>query len=119
MPVSGGNAIPKSVDDVSKSYIDMVDEKLDNFIDFMLNNKSNILYFCNAGKDRTGVISAILLWKSGMNIEYIVEDYMKSKLNLKDMLESFAQQNRDVDINIITPHERYIREFLKWLEKRN
>ncbi len=113
MPVTGGNAIPESVEDVSLSYVAMVDEQLNNTIDFMLNNQSNILYFCNAGKDRTGVVSAILLWKSGMSIEYIIEDYMKSKTNLGEMLESFARQNPEVDINVITPHERYMREFME------
>lgn len=114
MPVTGGNAIPKSVDDVSKSYIQMVDVKLCEIVNFMMNANSNVLYFCNAGKDRTGVISAILLWKAGMKVEYIIDDYMKSKPNLKDMLENYAKQNPEVDINVITPNERYIKEFLEW-----
>lgn len=114
MPVAGGNAIPKSVDEVSKSYIEMVDEQLCDTVHFMMNVNSNVLYFCNAGKDRTGVISAILLWKSGMSVEYIIDDYMKSKWNLKEMLEMYAKQNQEIDINVITPHERYIRDFLEW-----
>lgn len=114
MPVTGGNAVPSSVDDVSKSYVGMVDTQLYNTIDFILGIKSNVLYFCNAGKDRTGVVSAILLYKLGMNFDYIVDDYMKSKTNLKSMLESFAKQNPTVNIDVITPHERYIEEFLEW-----
>lgn len=114
MPVTGGSAIPKSDDEVSKSYVQMVDIKLCEIVNFMMNVNSNVLYFCNAGKDRTGVISAILLWKSGKNVEYIIDDYMKSKSNLKDMLENYAKQNLEVDINVITPHERYIKEFLEW-----
>lgn len=39
---------------------------------------------------------------------------MKSKLNLRDVLESYARQFPDVNIDIITPHERYITEFLEW-----
>ena len=113
MSVTGGNAIPESVDKVSQSYISMVDDKLNDTIDFMLNCNENVLYFCNAGKDRTGVVSAILLWKSGMSLEYIIEDYMKSKSNLKEMLDAFAKQNSEIDINVITPHERYIREFME------
>ena len=114
MPVTGGNAIPKSVDDVSKSYIHMVDEQLHNTIEFIWNANSNVLYFCNAGKDRTGVVSAILLCKAGMSLKYIINDYMKSKLNLKNMLEAFAKQNPEIDINVITPQERYMKEFLEW-----
>ena len=45
---------------------------------------------------------------------YIIDDYMKSKENLKDMLENFASQNPLVDIAIITPCERYMKEFMEW-----
>lgn len=118
MSVTGGNKIPKSVDDVSKSYIKMADNRMDEIVEVILNTWGNVLYFCSAGKDRTGVLSAILLYRLGMSREYIVEDYMKSKENLKDMLEEYAKGNPDVDIEVITPHERYIEEFLDWYEAR-
>lgn len=114
MPVTGGNVIPNSIDDVSKSYISMMDSNLCSTIDFILNSKSNVLYFCNAGKDRTGIVSAILLYRLGMDCEYIIDDYLKSEFNLKAMLQSFSKENPEVDINIITPSKRYIKEFLEW-----
>ncbi|MBO5426071.1 MAG: tyrosine-protein phosphatase [Lachnospiraceae bacterium] len=117
MPVTGGNRIPKSVDDVSKSYINMVDDNMMQIIDTIINAKTNVLYFCNAGKDRTGVVSAILLRRFGMNDEYIINDYMKSKDNLVGLLENFVRQYPDVDINVITPQERYMRELLEWLSR--
>lgn len=114
MPVTGGNAVPQTVQDVSKSYINMVDAQLYQTIEFICNAKSNVLYFCNAGKDRTGVVSAILLYRAGMSLDYIVEDYMKSAINLKSMLETYAKQNPEIDVNVITPQERYMKEFLEW-----
>lgn len=121
MPVTGGNAVPESVDDVSRSYIKMADEYMDEIIDAIMSSETNVLYFCNAGKDRTGVVSAILLHRMGFSREYIINDYMESGINLKDMLETYAVQYPDADIDIITPHERYIREFLDWirLEEQN
>lgn len=111
--------MPESVDDVSSSYIKMVDEQMDKIIDLILTAETNVLYFCNAGKDRTGVVSAILLEKIGMSEEYIIHDYMESKANLKDMIEAYVKQFPDVDIDIITPQERYMREFLeKYTEGR-
>ena len=117
MPVTGGNTVPKSVDDVSKSHIKMVDEQMGRCIHTIMTADSNVLYFCNAGKDRTGVVSAILLHKLGMSREYIIKDYLKSKANLKDMLESFARQFSNINIDIITPQERYMNEFLEWLKE--
>ena len=118
MPVTGGNIVPESVDDVSKSYIKMVDAQMRKIIDTIWNAKTNVLYFCNAGKDRTGVVSALLLYKIGMSRDYIVNDYMESKSNLKDMLEAYAAQYPNVDIDVITPHERYICEFISDFERR-
>lgn len=106
MPVTGGNVVPKSADDVSKSYIAMVDSQMKAIITAICEAGTNVLYFCNAGKDRTGVVSAILLAQAGMNEEYIVGDYMKSKENLLPMLEEFAKQCPQIDIRVITPHER-------------
>lgn len=119
MPVTGGNTIPQSVDDVSKSYIKMVDENMAQIISTIMESDTNVLYFCNAGKDRTGVVSAILLHKLGMAQEYIINDYMKSKENLKNMLDAYAKAFPDVDIDVITPHERYMKEFLEWYCDRN
>lgn len=112
IPVTGGNAIPKSVDDVSKSYINMIDDTFWEIINTIENASENVLYFCNAGKDRTGVVSAVLLSRMGANREEIINDYMQSKENLKKMLAEFANANKDIDINIITPNEKYISELL-------
>lgn len=114
MPVTGGDRIPDSADEVSKAYIQMVDTKLYETIDFIQTASTNVLYFCNAGKDRTGVVSAILLCNAGASESYIVDDYMKSKDNLRNMLKSYTIQNPKIDINIITPKEKYIRDFLHW-----
>ena len=118
--ITGGDKVPLHTDDVSKSYIEMVDANFCDMIEFMLNVKSNVLYFCNAGKDRTGVVSAVLLYKLGMPSGYIVDDYLKTKVNLESLLIEFARQNPTIDIDVITPHKRYIEEFLKWyIDKEN
>lgn len=114
MPVTGGSEIPPSVKDVSGSYIRMVDAQMEKIIDLIWNAPSNVLYFCNAGKDRTGVVSAILLCKAGMSREYIIRDYLESRDNLKSVLDSFARQFPEIDRAVITPHLRYIQEFLDW-----
>ena len=116
--VRGGDIVPKSTNNVSKSYVSMVDEKFDEMIEFLLTTPSNVLYFCNAGKDRTGVVSAVLLHKLGYSKEYIVNDYLESKTNLAEFLKAYASQNPGGDINVITPNKRYIEDFLDWYVNR-
>ncbi len=115
IPVTGGNAIPATPDDVSKSYIRMADDNMDKIIETILSAETNVMYFCNAGKDRTGVVSAILLHKLGYEREYIINDYLKSAENLREMLEEFSLFHPDIK-EIITPNRRYMLEFLDWLE---
>ena len=63
MPVKGGNSVPASPNEVVLSYINMVDDTMDNIVNTIINADTNVMYFCNAGKDRTGVVTAIILSK--------------------------------------------------------
>jgi len=117
MPVTGGNVIPGAPDQVSAAYIRMVDEQMQKIIDTIWYAESNVLYFCSAGKDRTGVVSALLLIRAGANQQEIIEDYLESTDNLKDLLHMFARNHPEVDINVITPQKRYMEEFLAHFER--
>lgn len=117
LPVTGGNAIPPHASAVSQSYAAMADSQMERIIGTILDAPTNVLYFCNAGKDRTGVVSAILLQKMGFPDSYIVADYMASKENLRPMLEAYATAFPQIDIQIITPQPRYIEEFLAWYQE--
>lgn len=114
MPVTGGDKLPDSAEKVSQSNIDMADRQMEKIILKILSAKTNVLFFCNAGKDRTGVVSAILLWMMGISREYIVKDYLQSAVNLRKMLQDFVQQHPQTDPEIITPEPEYINEFLDW-----
>ncbi|MBO7293307.1 MAG: tyrosine-protein phosphatase, partial [Clostridia bacterium] len=104
--------LPASPDEVSASYIAMVDETLRDIVGLLLTAKTGVLYFCRAGKDRTGVVSALLLRRLGMPRDYIVRDYMESGSNLAPLLLEYARQSPDVDLEVITPKRRYIADFL-------
>ena len=116
MPVTGGSETPKSPDEVASVYLGMLDEQMDKIIQTIMNAKSNVLYFCGAGKDRTGVVSAIILKKMGFDDQTIIDDYMKTKENLLDFLIDYVKEHPQVDINIIIPNEKNIRKILDTLE---
>lgn len=112
IPVTGGGDTPKSREHLYEVYRGMVDAQMDAILETILNAASNVMYFCTAGKDRTGVVSALLLKRLGISEEVIVEDYMKSKDNLLDMLTSYVKNHPEVDIDIIIPQEENIRQVL-------
>lgn len=115
LPVTGGNVVPKSTAEVTLSYINMVDDTMEEIVSTIINADTNVIYFCNAGKDRTGVVSAIILSKLGYDEKYIIDDYLISGENLKNDLDSYAQSIPEIDINVITPRAEYMKEFLEWL----
>ncbi|MBD5491367.1 MAG: tyrosine-protein phosphatase [Lachnospiraceae bacterium] len=113
LPVTGGGDTPKSLEHLHIVYRQMVDEKMEKIIDIIMNAESNVMYFCTAGKDRTGVVSAIILKRLGFSDEVIIDDYMKSKDNLMDMLTEYVSVHPEVDIEIITPHRENMERLLK------
>lgn len=113
--VTGGGDTPKSLEHLYTIYSQMVDEKMDKIVDTIMSAKSNVLYFCTAGKDRTGVVSAIILKRLGFSDEVIINDYMESKDNLMDMLKAHVSTHPEVDMEIIIPHRKNMEQLLKQL----
>lgn len=112
LPVTGGGDTPKSLEHLKIVYSQMVDEQMEIIVDTIMNAKTNVLYFCAAGKDRTGVVSAIILKRLGFDDEIIIDDYMKSKENLMDMLVSYVKIHPEVDLEIIIPHRENLEAIL-------
>ena len=116
LPVTGGGDTPQSPEAVTETYLGMLDEQMDKIISTIMNAKSNVMYFCGAGKDRTGVVSAIILKKLGYSDQVIVDDYMETKDNLIGFLTAYVKEHPEVDINIIIPNENNIKRVLKELQ---
>ena len=85
LPVTGGNAVPASPEEVAASYLRMLDERMEEILACILGAKTGVLYFCSAGKDRTGVVSALLLERLGYERAYILDDYLRSGAALRAM----------------------------------
>lgn len=113
LPVTGGGDTPKSIEHLHTVYRQMIDGKMEKIVDTIMNAESNVMYFCTAGKDRTGVVSAVILKRLGFSDEVIIDDYMKSKDNLRDMLEAYVSVHPEVDIEIIIPRRENMERLLK------
>lgn len=79
LPVTGGGDTPKSREHLKVVYSQMVDEQMEIIVDTIMNAKTNVLYFCTAGKDRTGVVSAIILKRLGFDDEIINDNIRRIK----------------------------------------
>lgn len=115
LPVTGGGGTPASLAHLYMVYRQMLDETMEEIIDTIMNAGSNVLYFCTAGKDRTGVVSAVILNRLGFSDEAIIDDYMESGDNLMDMLTAYADAHPEVDLEVIVPHRRNMEQLLEFL----
>lgn len=56
-----------------------------------------VLYHCAVGKDRTGMISALLLGLAGVPVEVIAEDYAETTQHIVELVENWRQWTIDND----------------------
>lgn len=110
-----GREIPPSCEAVPISYFTMLNAK-ENIRDIfkILKKGEKVLYYCNAGKDRTGVVTALILKTLGVDIENIASDYILTKEFMKDVLKhnTFTEEV----LKIITPRKENIYKFFEYLE---
>lgn len=118
LPVTGGDTIPTSREHLYTLYRQMVDGQMERILDTILNAKSNVMYFCTAGKDRTGVVSALLLKRLGFSDQVIIDDYMESKDNLMDLFTAYASAHPEVDMEVLVPRRENMKRLLKWLSEK-
>lgn len=112
LPVTGGGDTPRSREHLHQVYAGMADGQMERILDVIFRAETRVLYFCTAGKDRTGVVSALLMKGLGCPDDEIIADYMQSGENLMDMLVSYAAANPRVDLEIIVPQEENMKRFL-------
>jgi protein-tyrosine phosphatase len=89
--------IRKASDDFKMSmlYIDILERCGDAVRAFFAHcatvGSGRVLFHCSAGKDRTGVLSALLLKLAGVPDESIVEEYALTESNLKAFLSQLIE----------------------------
>lgn len=115
LPVTGGGDTPKTPEDVGRVYLGMLDGQMDRIISTILEAPGGVLYFCGAGKDRTGVVTAVLLKKLGLDDQSIIDDFMETKANLMGFLTDYVNKHPEVDLRIIVPNEENIKKVLRVL----
>ena len=119
IPIKEGSQIPKTLDNVPLTYMEIASSKnIKNIFEKIANSKNGVMFYCNAGKDRSGVVTAIIYMLCEVLENEIVDDYMLSKNNLKDLFEKIKYNNENIDINIIIPKESYILIFMKMFQEK-
>lgn len=93
---SGGGKLGETID-WGEKYIELL-EGAKNWVSdtlrIMAGAQGAVIYNCTTGKDRSGVISALLLGLAGVAEPDIIADYTVSELYLKDVYEKLLSEYR-------------------------
>lgn len=119
--IYGGRKVPDSPKKVPISYMQMLEGKNSIYHIFkeLAKAEHGIIYFCNAGKDRTGVITALILMTLGVKKDDIIADYILSKDYLENRLNELSKKFKDKNMKkIITPRAEYMEQFLEYFEQK-
>ena len=118
-PIIEGSGIPESVEKVPVSYLAIAQaEHMQKVFRTIANAESGVMFNCTAGKDRTGVVSAILLLHAGGSDVDIIENYVLTREYGRERLELIHKNFPEVDMNIVTPKEWYMEEFLRLFREK-
>ena len=117
-PITAGSVPPPTLEEVPESYLEITTQKeAVDAIRMIADAGTGVLYGCTAGKDRTGVISAILLLACGVDLQTIVEDYVISREYNKTRLERFLAEHPEVDRRIVLANEVSMERFLEMFDQ--
>lgn len=117
--IDEGSGVPEFVEAVPRSYMDIACAKaMPEVFRCIANAPSGVMYNCTAGKDRTGVVSAILLCHAGVSDRDVIEDYVLTREYGRERLELIHKNFPEIDMNIVTPNEKYMEEFLKLFREK-
>ena len=102
-------------------YIIIAEEMGDRLVEIMrilLDCKGTALFHCHHGKDRTGVVSAILYLISGASREDIILNYKISYEYLKDFLAPHIRKMPDDLKHALRSDEQNMIKFLDYIDEK-
>ena len=110
-----GDKCPNEESDIPKGYMDIL-ENIDTMykvFSIIKNSKGGVLFNCSAGKDRTGVVSMLLLLLAQVYEDDIIADYQISYTYIRDDIRKMHKDNPDLPAFLGGSKLEYMEETLR------
>lgn len=114
IPINDGSDDSESVEAVPYSYMAIARSRnMAGVFGTVARADTGVMFNCAAGKDRTGVVSAILLMAYGVGEEDIVYDYMLSRELNKELFDKIRACSPEQNMDVVIPNEKTMGSFIK------
>ena len=116
-PLSVNPKVPKSEEIFIENYYGMLenDDAICNIFHTMADAEGGVLFHCQAGKDRTGMIAALLLLLGGVADIDIIADYAISNAYLHEMAKAVKAIPKRIPDYLIYVRPEYMEAVLAYL----
>jgi protein-tyrosine phosphatase len=110
--------MPDTEEGVAVSYFEMTQqtEPMARIFHIIAKAEGGLLFHCAVGKDRTGVVAAILLMLAGVPRQELLADYILTAAYMREPARKLLQSDPDIPAFIVTPRIEYIETFLNRFE---
>jgi len=78
-----------------RAIVELRRDEIGRLVQTVAEAEAPVLFHCQAGKDRTGILAAILLELAGVPREVIADDYALSNENLRPVHEAWVEEAPD------------------------
>lgn len=106
-------------DDLMKSlYINLVSENAHIYkglFELLQQKKTPVLFHCSAGKDRTGIAAALILYSLGVSMEDIYTDYELTNVGLQNKYEGLSHDFGPLISYFKTVKPEFLSTALDWV----
>lgn len=114
-PIIEGSGIPLTDENASELYLKMLSNHKTFYDIFSLiaSTNKNIIFNCTAGKDRTGMLSCLLLLLAGVSEKDILNDYEISTKFIYENIDKIRKEHPSFPENLGYSKRKYLENFLK------
>ena len=111
--ITEGAIPPRCLEEVPVVYMKMAFQReMADVFRLIAAAEGGVMYFCAAGKDRTGVVSAVLQLTAGVDHGTIIRDYAASRDYNRVRLEAFLAEHPELDRKAVLANELSMERFI-------
>lgn len=117
--IEEGRRPPRSFEEVPQCYMNAAaSENMAEALRTAAKAEGGVMFFCAAGKDRTGILAAIILLACGVDRYSVIHNYALSREYNKTRLEAYIAAHPGIDRRIILANESSMESFITKLYEK-